>query len=135
MRTLGACLAKIPKDDCPDWHRYLQPIVFSYNCIKQASTRHSPFYLLHGYQPNTTSFTNYINQRAIDEKIDPEAYHEEQVITAFDTITHKLESVRQEAFDYSISRRLKRFNLMPLRNESSQARTRENLDTTLEIWC
>jgi hypothetical protein len=52
-RTLDSCLKKLSIEEKKDWNQYLPATAFAYRSIKQATTGHSPFYLLYGYEPDT----------------------------------------------------------------------------------
>jgi len=52
-KTIAASLAKSLKDKKEDWPRWLQAKVFAYNTTAQASTKYSPFELIHTITPRT----------------------------------------------------------------------------------
>ena len=52
-RTLDSCLKKLSIEEKKDWEQYLPATDFAYRSIRQATTGHSPFYLLYGYEPDT----------------------------------------------------------------------------------
>lgn len=41
----------VDKENHADWHKYVEMVVFIYNTSQNATTGHSPFYLLHGFNP------------------------------------------------------------------------------------
>lgn len=52
-RTLNQVLKRRSTEEKKDWHAYLPAVQFSYNTMKQATTKETPFYLLYGYQART----------------------------------------------------------------------------------
>lgn len=52
-RTLNQVLRRISDAEKKDWHAYLPAAQFSYNTLKQAATKQTPFYLLYGYNAKT----------------------------------------------------------------------------------
>ncbi|XP_061186930.1 uncharacterized protein LOC133195066 [Saccostrea echinata] len=50
-RTLLQMLGTLNMDQKADWKSYIRPLVHVYNCMKQESTQHSPFFLMFGRQP------------------------------------------------------------------------------------
>jgi len=52
-KTIADSLAKTLKDKKDDWPIWLQPKVFAYNTTAQASTKYSPFELIHTITPRT----------------------------------------------------------------------------------
>jgi len=49
-QTLECALSKLTNDEPSLWEQHLQQAVFSMNASRQASTRFTPFYLLHGVE-------------------------------------------------------------------------------------
>lgn len=52
-RTLGQILQRRSYEEKLDWDAYLPATLFAYRSIKQATTKHSPFFLIYGYEPRT----------------------------------------------------------------------------------
>lgn len=52
-RTLGQILQRRLDDEKKDWDQYLPAVLFAYRSMKQATTKHSPFSLMYGYEPKT----------------------------------------------------------------------------------
>lgn len=52
-RTLNQVLRRREDIEKKDWHAYLPAAQFSYNTLKQAATKQTPFYLLYGYDAKT----------------------------------------------------------------------------------
>ncbi|KAG1137606.1 hypothetical protein G6F37_011120 [Rhizopus arrhizus] len=52
-RTLGQILQRRSDDEKKDWDQYLPAALFAYRSMKQATTKHSPFSLMYGYEPKT----------------------------------------------------------------------------------
>lgn len=52
-RTLGQILQRRSYEEKLDWDAYLPATLFAYRSIKQATTKHSPFFLVYGYEPRT----------------------------------------------------------------------------------
>ena len=47
-RTLGEALAKSATEHIEEWDQYIAPILFAYRTSKHATTRMTPFFLVHG---------------------------------------------------------------------------------------
>lgn len=92
-RTLDACLKKRSEKEKANWDQYLPATAFAYRSIKQATTGHSPFYLLYGYEPQT-HFDNSL--RPIDIK-EPSFELQLRIRTTIQ-IQH-LNNVREEALN------------------------------------
>jgi len=43
------------------WNKYLKYVLFAYNTANNETTKYSPFYLLHGYHPQSIFDYNFIN--------------------------------------------------------------------------
>ncbi|KAG0753304.1 hypothetical protein G6F24_013069 [Rhizopus arrhizus] len=52
-RTLGQILQRRSDEEKLDWDEYLPAALFAYRSMKQATTNHSPFFLVYGYEPKT----------------------------------------------------------------------------------
>lgn len=52
-RTLNQVLRRRTEEEKRDWHAYLPAAQFSYNTLKHAATKQTPFYLLYGYNART----------------------------------------------------------------------------------
>ena len=50
-KTLINMLATLDTAKKQNWKSYIAPIVHSYNCMRQTTTGHSPFYLMFGREP------------------------------------------------------------------------------------
>jgi hypothetical protein len=59
-RTLATMMSKFVSPGQEDWDVRLQDLIFAYNTNPHAATKHSPFYLLHGYhaEPPHSPFTS-----------------------------------------------------------------------------
>lgn len=58
-RTIDTILKRRSIDEKKNWQDYLPAALFAYRSIKQATTGKSPFFLMYGYEPNS-SFDNTI---------------------------------------------------------------------------
>ena len=66
-------MVKILDKEQNEWMRALPGVVWSYNSTRQASTKFSPFYLLHGFEPRTITdlvFRDDKNNEHIEDRID-----------------------------------------------------------------
>lgn len=93
-RSLGHCLMMLPNEEKEDWHVYLEPILFSYRTITQASIKMSPFEALYGYFPST--MINNLLGTQIEEP------SQAQVEDYFSAIKNRLEGIRRQAHDYLV---------------------------------
>src|SRR6266516_4120610 len=50
-KTVNSMLAKCTNEHQTDWDQYLAGIAFCHNAVTHESTKRTPFYLLHGFQP------------------------------------------------------------------------------------
>jgi len=50
-QTINAMMAKSISEDQKDWTDHLQQIAFCFNASVQESTKHTPFFLMHGTEP------------------------------------------------------------------------------------
>jgi hypothetical protein len=96
--SLKRCLQALPPDEKGHWHLYISAFCFSYNTIKQASTKMSPFFMLHGYHSrypiqNTLQTIDQIDLDAIY----PDTQLEEAVTKRFQHHLKSLTSVRKQA--------------------------------------
>ena len=46
-QTLSRCLAKVINDDQCNWHEKIDTALMGYRASRQASTKHSPYFMLH----------------------------------------------------------------------------------------
>ena len=51
-RVIDQVLQRLNPEQKKDWDHYLEATLFAYRSIKQETTKHSPFFLLYGYEPN-----------------------------------------------------------------------------------
>ncbi|OBZ81144.1 Pol polyprotein [Choanephora cucurbitarum] len=96
-RTVAQGLRMLPSPEKMDWHLYLPAFLFSYRCIKQASTGHSPFRMLYGRYARTP-FENYLDQNSTSFRYPDESF-EEQVLDKFQLIITALRRVHLSASD------------------------------------
>ena len=52
-RTVQACLVKTLENEQKEWRKALPGIIFAINNSKQASTKFTPFFLMHGWHPRS----------------------------------------------------------------------------------
>ena len=52
-RTVQACLLKTLENEQKEWRKALPGIIFAINTSKQASTKFTPFFLMHGWHPRS----------------------------------------------------------------------------------
>ena len=50
-KTLADMMSQYVSEDHKDWDRYLPHLVFAYNSSVHSTTGYTPFYLLHGFEP------------------------------------------------------------------------------------
>lgn len=61
-RVIDQTLQKLDPTQKLDWDGYLAASLFAYRSIKQETTKHSPFYLMYGYEVSTPFDNNYRNR-------------------------------------------------------------------------
>ena len=50
-RTLLGMLGTLENEQKTDWKKYINSLVYAYNCTPQSSTKHSPFEIMFGRKP------------------------------------------------------------------------------------
>ena len=50
-RTLLNMLGTLEPEKKPDWKKYIQPLVYAYNCTRHETTKYAPFELMFGRKP------------------------------------------------------------------------------------
>ena len=67
--SLVKCVSILIKEKKNSWPDYITPATFLYNCTKNVTTGHQPFYLLHGYEPNFSNEFEQFQHQDLDQSI------------------------------------------------------------------
>ena len=78
-KTLGIALDTYAGDTPRAWPQYLHKAVFSMNACKQSSTKHSPFYLLYGVDPNIPLHLDFTEEGEPWHELDEKAAEAAQI--------------------------------------------------------
>lgn len=77
-QTLTRSLIKMTKDDPDNWDKQIPTVLMGYRATKQASTKYSPFFMLHGHEMvmpiNNKGFTDDNKQVAIIKDADGQSW-------------------------------------------------------------
>lgn len=77
-QTLTRSLIKMTKDEPDNWDKQIPTVLMGYRATKQASTKYSPFFMLHGHEMvmpiNNKGFTDDSKQVAIIKDADGQSW-------------------------------------------------------------
>lgn len=77
-QTLTRSLIKMTKNDPDNWDKQIPTVLMGYRATKQASTKYSPFFMLHGHEMvmpiNNKGFTDDSKQVAIIKDADGQSW-------------------------------------------------------------
>ena len=89
-RTLGEALAKSATENIEEWDQYIAPVLFAYRTSKHATTRMTPFFLVHGREAKLV---------ADSSKMEEETHLAEHVESQLNNLPIARHNVKQQIND------------------------------------